>query len=99
MFGQCMTESSYIECTSSAVKALSRFQRHFPNGRVAAKGAIARACAFLRAAQKDDGSYPGFWGINFTYAGLFVTEALSEAGASPQDAACARAAGGVLARQ
>ncbi|SRR5579871_479475 len=77
MFGQCMTEGSYIECTSSAVKALSRFARAFP-GRIATASAVARACAFLRSRQRSDGSYPGFWGINFTYASLFVTEALSE---------------------
>jgi lanosterol synthase len=77
MFGQCMTERSYIECTSSAVKALSRYERAFP-GRMATAAPLDRARSFLRSRQRADGSYPGFWGINFTYANLFVTEALSE---------------------
>jgi squalene/oxidosqualene cyclase-like protein len=77
MFGQCMTEGSYIECTASAVKALSRYERAFP-GRMATAAPVARACSFLRSRQLADGSYPGFWGINFTYASLFVAEALHE---------------------
>ena len=77
MFGQCMTERSYIECTASAVKALSRYERAFP-GRMATAAPLERARSFLRSRQLADGSYPGFWGINFTYASLFVAEALSE---------------------
>src|ERR1043165_3589794 len=30
MFGQCMTEQSYVECTASAIKALSGFRNRFP---------------------------------------------------------------------
>jgi lanosterol synthase len=99
MFGQCMTERSYIECTSSAVKALARYERHFPGERPGVKTALARACAFLRSCQRADGSYPGFWGINFTYAGLFVMEALREAGASPDDPTCSRIAAWLRERQ
>jgi lanosterol synthase len=99
MFGQCMTEQSYIECTASAVKALSRLRRHFPSERFTPEAAIARGCAFLRSRQRADGSYPGFWGINFTYAGLFVIEALREAGAPSHDPACRRIAEWLIARQ
>jgi len=99
MFGQCMTERSYVECTASAVKALARFERHFPSRCAKARTAIERACNFLRSSQRPDGSYPGFWGINFTYAGLFVVEALQEAGAGPDDPHCRRVAEWLMARQ
>src|SRR5262249_5546300 len=95
MFGECMTERSYIECTASAVKALARFARLAP----VPPAAIERACGFLRSAQRGDGSYPGFWGINFTYAGMFVMEALREAGSQANDRACSRIADWILARQ
>jgi 2,3-oxidosqualene cyclase len=99
MFGQCMTEGSYVECTASAVKALARFERHFPNRCARARAAIARACSFLRSSQRADGSYAGFWGINFTYAGLFAVEALQEAGAGRNDPHCRRVAEWLMARQ
>ena len=31
MFGDCMTELSYVECTASAVMALCRFREHYPD--------------------------------------------------------------------
>jgi lanosterol synthase len=100
MFGQCMTEGSYIECTSSAVKALARFRAHHPAAWTStAERAITRACRFLRSRQRADGSFPGFWGINFTYATFFVTEALLEAGASPDDPVLQRAASWLMLRQ
>jgi hypothetical protein len=50
MFGQCMTELSYVECTASAVKALCRFAGPSPAcGRVSQ--AIANGCRFLRSRQ------------------------------------------------
>jgi lanosterol synthase len=97
MFGQCMTEQSYVECTASAVKALSRFRRQSDSPRI--EPAIERACAFLRLRQRTDGSYAGFWGINFTYACLFVTEALREAGAPADDPALRRIADWLTAHQ
>ena len=100
MFGQCMTEGSYIECTSSAVKALSRFRAHYPAWqRATVDRAITRACRFLRSRQRADGSYPGFWGINFTYAIFFVLEALCEAGVPANDTLLQRAAQWLVARQ
>ncbi len=100
MFGQCMTEGSYIECTSSAVKALARFRAHHPEWRRATVDrAITGACRFLRSRQRADGSYPGFWGINFTYATFFVMEALHEAGTPANDPLLQRAAQWLVARQ
>jgi 2,3-oxidosqualene cyclase len=100
MFGHCMTESSYIECTCSAVKALARLRAHHPGwGGAAVERSLRRACRFLRSRQRADGSYPGFWGINFTYATFFVVEALHETGAGPDDSAVQRAAQWLIARQ
>jgi lanosterol synthase len=93
MFGNCMTESSYIECTGSSVRALCEFRDAHPA--LAGAGvniAIDRGVRFLRARQRADGSYPGFWGINFTYAAFFVVEALRAAGPSPHDPALVRLA-------
>ena len=45
--------------------------------------AIGRGIRHLRSCQRPDGSYPGTWGINFTYAACFVTEALLTAGVRP----------------
>ena len=100
MFGQCMTDGSYIECTSSAVKALARFRAYQPSWRSATVDrAITRACRFLRSRQRADGSYPGFWGINFTYATFFVMEALHEVGAPANDPLLQGAANWLAARQ
>src|SRR5438045_1606214 len=84
MFGNCMTERSYIECTGSSVRALAEFRAAYP-GDPRIDRAIDRGIKFLRRRQRPDGSYPGFWGINFTYAAFFVVEAFLAAGISPQD--------------
>jgi lanosterol synthase len=100
MYGNCMTERSYTECTASCVGALARFRRQFP-GALGARldEAIARGVALLRARQLDDGSYRGFWGVNFTYAIFHVVEALLAAGVPPADPAIARAAEWLLSKQ
>jgi 2,3-oxidosqualene cyclase len=100
MFGNCMTELSYIECTGSAVIALCRV-REQNDGWLDERmnQAIAKACAFLRQRQRDDGAWLGFWGINFTYATWFAVTALRAAGAAPDDPALARAAVWLVARQ
>jgi lanosterol synthase len=100
MFGQCMTERSYVECTCSAVKALSRFRTRHPGwGSAELDASLRRACRFLRSRQRADGSYRGFWGINFTYATFFVVEALHESGVPENDPVLARAAQWLIARQ
>ncbi|MFM8330140.1 MAG: prenyltransferase/squalene oxidase repeat-containing protein, partial [Candidatus Methylumidiphilus sp.] len=100
MYGQCMTELSYVECTASALAALSHYRKHyadFANGRIDA--ACARALALLRRAQLADGSYPGFWGINYTYAIFHVAKALRAAGVSAEDPALQSAARWLLSKQ
>lgn len=100
MFGQCMTELSYIECTGSALAALSHYRGHypdFPGGEI--ERAKAKALAWLRRSQREDGSYPGFWGINYTYAVFHVAKGLRTAGVPADDPALQRAARWLLEKQ
>lgn len=100
MFGDCMTELSYVECTASAVMALCRYRGHYPDRqRQRVNQAIAAGCNLLRGRQRDDGAWAGFWGINFTYATWFAVAALRSAGAKPDDAALARAGQWLIGKQ
>ncbi|HZJ71664.1 MAG TPA: prenyltransferase/squalene oxidase repeat-containing protein, partial [Planctomycetota bacterium] len=92
MFGRCMTERSYVECTASALGALARLRATQPAlaGR-RVDDAIARAVRFLRSTQRPDGSVPGFWGVNFTYGIFHFVEGLRAAGVATSDPALVRA--------
>ncbi|QXP92017.1 2,3-oxidosqualene cyclase [Methylococcus capsulatus] len=100
MFGQCMTELSYVECTASSLGALAHYLRNYPDlpgGKITA--AIRKAERFLRSRQLDDGSFPGFWGINYTYAVFHVAKGLRMAGVEPADPVLQAAAGWLLEKQ
>jgi lanosterol synthase len=100
MFGQCMTELSYLECTASAIAALSHYRRHFPDfPRGEIDRAIARAITMLQRSQLPDGSYPGFWGINYTYAIFHVAKAFRMAGVVAEDPLLQAAAEWLLSKQ
>ena len=100
MYGNCMTERSYTECTASCVGALSRFRAAHPTVmRDRLDAAIARGVRLLRSRQRPDGSYLGFWGVNFTYAAFHVIEALRASGVPADDPAIARAAEWLLEKQ
>jgi lanosterol synthase len=93
MYGSCMTERSYVECTASCMGALARARRAFPAmDRARVDDSIARAEGLIRREQKRDGSWAGFWGINRTYAIFHAIEGLRAAGAPADDAAIWRAA-------
>jgi lanosterol synthase len=94
MYGSCMTERSYLECTSSCIGALSRALGPLCDdaSRPRVERAIARGAALIRRAQRADGAWPGFWGVNFTYAIFHAVEGLLAAGALPGDPAIQRAA-------
>jgi squalene/oxidosqualene cyclase-like protein len=90
MYAGCMTDLSHPEPTASCVSALARFRQDYPGyqpRRIDA--AIRRGIQYLRSCQRADGSYRGSWGINFTYAACFVTEALLTAGVPAADPAVA----------
>ena len=102
MYGNCMTERSYTECTASCVGALVRWLRHGGAPRDLAarvEAAVGRAIALLRSRQLPDGSYLGFWGVNFTYGCFHVIEALTAAGVPARDPAIARAVDWLVAHQ
>ncbi len=100
MYGQCMTELSYIECTASSLAALSHYRKHYPDF---ADGRIDRSCTravdLLRQTQLEDGSYPGFWGINYTYAIFHVAKAFRAAGIPESDPALLSAARWLIGKQ
>jgi lanosterol synthase len=94
MYTGCMTDLSHPEPTSSCVSALARFRQDYPGHRPhRIDAAIRRGVRYLRSCQRADGSYRGSWGINFTYAACFVTEALLTAGVPASDPAVAGAVG------
>lgn len=104
MYGSCMTERSYLECTASSLRGLAAARMaHGPQFPAAVQKsmdqAIARGCDRLWQAQRPDGSWPGFWGINFTYAILHVVKAMRALGVSAQDERLQRAALWLLAHQ
>ena len=93
MFGQCMTELSYIECTASSLAAISHVRNLDPEFEPEQLEAVSqRAIALLKRQQKQDGSWQGFWGINYTYATFHVSRALRLAGVDAHDEALQRAA-------
>jgi squalene/oxidosqualene cyclase-like protein len=104
MYGSCMTERSYLECTSSCLRGLLALRNHLGAQLGSAlllqiNTAIGAAVNLLRHSQRADGSFPGFWGINFTYGIFHVLLALHEAGVPAHDPAIQRAAVWLLSRQ
>jgi len=100
MFGQCMTERSYIECTGSSISALAHVRAAHPRmlgSRL--DDAVQRGVHFLRSRQRKDGSYAAFWGINFTYAIFHVAKGLRAAGVPAKDPALVRAAEWLIGKQ
>tara|TARA_B100001750_G_scaffold247386_1_gene272959 strand:+ start:1010 stop:3094 length:2085 start_codon:yes stop_codon:yes gene_type:complete len=91
MFGDSMTELSYVECTASNVSALGAVRAHHPGlMRREVDLAIAKGEGLLRARQRPDGSWEGVWGVASTYGTLFAIRGLRAAGAPPEDPAIRR---------
>ena len=102
LFGRCMTELSYVECTASCVEALAGIRRYLALELAVAhrlEKALAEGIAFLRKTQQKDGSYPGAWGINYVYATSFVLRGLSAAGLPSTDPTVRRALRWIRSKQ
>jgi lanosterol synthase len=96
-----MIERSYLECTASCIGALSRGRSAL--GAVVSTSridrAVSRGAALIRRAQRPDGAWPWFWGVNFTYAIFHAVKGLLASGARPDDPAVQRAARWLTAKQ
>jgi lanosterol synthase len=104
MFGNCMVEYSYVECTASCMQALRHtldgFRELLSDGEIRRfERAIARGEALLRRTQEAEGGWPGFWGVNYTYGTLFGVSGLLAAGASRTDPAIERACAWLVAHR
>lgn len=104
MYGSCMTERSYLECTASSLRGLAAVRaRHASNLSQALNQAmelaIERGAARLWKAQREDGSFPGFWGINFTYAIFHIVKAMRAVGVPASDPRLQRAGAWLLSKQ
>ena len=100
MFGGCMVERSYVECTASSLVALREVHDRYPNllrhriGR-----AIERARTFLVEAQNVDGTWDAAWGVQYIYATMFGVRGLLAAGFTPSDERVREACRWLLAHQ
>ncbi|MYB22993.1 MAG: NAD(P)-binding protein [Chloroflexi bacterium] len=108
MFGESMTEHSYVECAASCMAAIAAWRRaataagreHAPNAVDAdAERALERADAWLRRTQGDDGSWRGVWGVQYIYGTFFGIRGLLAGGAPPGDPALRSACRWLLDRQ
>lgn len=100
MFGDSMTEHSFVECTASCLAAFAACRETVPHvAERAVASAMSRGDAWLRRAQEDDGSWRGVWGVQFVYGTLFGIRGLLAAGARPGDPALRSACHWLLERQ
>ena len=101
LFGQCMTERSYIECTGSCLRALAEVRSLIQDAALHDRmiSALRQGRDFLLSQQSSDGSWPGFWGINRIYGTLFALWGLRAAGCDGTHPALCRAAAWLRATQ
>ena len=100
MFGDSMTEHSYVECTASCMSAIAAARRHSP--RIVGPDAVeamTRADTWLRRTQASDGSWRGVWGVQFIYGTFFGVRGLLAGGARPGEPAVRLACRWLLDRQ
>ena len=100
MFGESMTEHSYVECTASCLAAFAACREHSPEViDKAVERAMAQADAWLRRTQASDGSWRGVWGVQYIYGTFFGIRGLIAGGARPTDPALRKACQWLLDRQ
>jgi lanosterol synthase len=100
MFGKCMTERSYVECTASCLLALVEVQKRYPDLlRRPIGDAVERATRFLVSAQHADGTWDAAWGVWYIYSTMFGVRGLRAAGVPTDDERIRRACRWLLAHQ
>lgn len=104
MFGDCMVEKSYVECSASCIHGLRQALDYYPELHHtpefrAIPAVIKRGEKFLRHKQCNDGSWQGFWGINYLYGTLFGVLGLLDSGASHDDPAILRACKWIVSKR
>lgn len=97
IYGNCMLEYSYTECTGSCVRALAYAYRELgdvmPKGlRDRVRTAVSDGKGFILSQQQRGGGWLGFWGVNLTYGSMFSASGLLGAGLASSHPAIARAA-------
>lgn len=90
VFGEIMVEYDYPECTTAVVTVLSLFQKHSDYRKDEIIRIKKEAVAYIKRAQRVDGSWCGNWGICFTYCAMFALESLSSIGETYADSENAR---------
>ncbi len=101
MFGNCMVEHSYVECTASCIVALRHGLNKFggflsSDERRRMERAIVRGTRLLEKTQEREGGWPGFWGVNYVYGTLFGVMGLLAAGVPRRDPRIRRACAWLL---
>jgi len=100
VFGDIMVDYSYVECSSAVMQGLAvakkRFAGEFDRE---IDAALSKGERFLRAKQREDGSFEGSWAVCFTYGTWFGVSGLLAAGASQRDPAIVRACEFLLSKQ
>ncbi|KAK8292547.1 hypothetical protein E1A91_D06G130200v1 [Gossypium mustelinum] len=92
-FEDTLIEREYVECTSSAIQALSLFRKLHPkHRRVDIDRCIAKGIQYIEDTQNPDGSWYGCWGICYTYGTWFAVEGLAACGKNYQNSPSMRKA-------
>jgi squalene/oxidosqualene cyclase-like protein len=87
IYGNCMLEYSYTECSGSCVRglayALGELGEAVPADlRARTQTAIDRGAQFVLTQQRAEGGWCGFWGVNITYGTHFAIGGLLAGGTS-----------------
>ncbi|CAL0323158.1 unnamed protein product [Lupinus luteus] len=76
-FEDTLIEMEYVECTGSAIEALTHFRNVYPNHRrKEIDDCVSKAVHFIENTQNRDGSWYGCWGICYTYGTWFAVKGL-----------------------
>ncbi|KAG2271265.1 hypothetical protein Bca52824_065820 [Brassica carinata] len=81
-----VVEHEFVECTGSALVAIARFMKQFPEyKRKQVKDFIKHGVKYLENLQMSDGSWYGSWGVCFIYGTFFAVRGLVAAGKTYND--------------